>query len=67
MTVKVPTFSAPDCEAELQFTSGLVSMLMLLLAPREPAAPGEARVKVAEFPAKSLIVPEFKVKESVPT
>src|SRR5690606_28685070 len=41
------------------------SMTIFLLAPREFAAPGVAKVKVALFPAASLIVPEFSARDVV--
>ncbi len=42
-------------------------MTIALFAPSELAAPGEARVNVALFPAASLMVPEFKANEVVAT
>ena len=44
-----------------------LSITMALLAPRDPLAPGLTRVRDAAFPAVSLIVPPFKVKELVAT
>ena len=44
---------------------GTVSTTMALFAPSEFAAPGLGRVKVALFPAASLIVPEFKTNADV--
>ena len=35
----------------------VVSMTIFLLAPREPAVPGAASVRVAVLPTESLIVP----------
>ncbi len=43
------------------------SITSALLAPRELAAPGVAKVKLAALPAPSLIVPLFKLKELVAT
>ena len=50
-----------------EMTGAVVSMTIALLAPSELAAPGEARVSVALFPAASLIVPPFKANELVAT
>ncbi|MCY1345420.1 hypothetical protein D9M69_314810 [compost metagenome] len=36
-----------------------------LLAPREPAAPGAARVRIASWPAAPLIVPPLRVSAVV--
>ena len=36
----------------------MVSRTNALLAAREPEAPGVGRVRVAELPAESLIVPD---------
>jgi hypothetical protein len=47
-------------------TVGIIpSITIALLAPREFAAPGEAKVKVALFPAASLIAPPFRDKAEV--
>ena len=35
----------------------VVSIMIFLLAPSEPAAPGAARVKTAALPAASVMVP----------
>ena len=43
------------------------STTMALLVPRDPLAPGLARVSVAAFTAASLIVPLFIAKELVVT
>src|ERR1043165_1157872 len=43
----------------------MVSMTMFLLAPSELAAPGAARVRVALFPARSLMVPPLRVSAEV--
>lgn len=43
----------------------VVSMIMALLFPREFAAPGEARVRVALLEAASRIVPEFRARAEV--
>ena len=42
-----------------------VSITIALLAPKEPDAPGDANVKVAAFPAASLIVPLFRASALV--
>ena len=44
-------------------TGVVVSMTMFLFAPREFAAPGDARVSVALFVAASRIVPPFSASE----
>ena len=41
------------------------SITMALLAPNEPAAPGEARVKVALLLAASLMVPPGRASAEV--
>ena len=43
------------------------SITSALVAPREPAAPGDARVSVALLPAASLIEPPFKARDDVET
>ncbi len=43
------------------------SMTIALLAPKEFAAPGVAKVNVALLRAASLIVPELRAKEVVAT
>ena len=45
----------------------VVSMTRALLAPSELAALGEASVSVALLPAASLMVPELRASEVVPT
>jgi len=45
----------------------VASITRALFAPSELAAPGEARVNVALFPAASLIVPLFRAREDVET
>ena len=42
-----------------------VSTIMDLLLAKEPASPGEGRVKVASFCAASFIVPPFKSSAEV--
>ena len=37
----------------------VVSIINALFAPKEPDAPGDAKVRVALFPAASYIVPLF--------
>jgi hypothetical protein len=41
------------------------SIIKFLLAPRDPEAPGDAKVKFASFVALSFIVPLFKENELV--
>ena len=48
-------------------TGAVVSTTIALFAPSEFAAPGEARVSVAEFPTLSAIVPLFSDSDVVPT
>ena len=43
----------------------VVSIINALFPPNEFVAPGLAKVKVAKFPAASLIVPPFNAKELV--
>ena len=43
----------------------VVSMISVLLAPNDPEAPGDDRVRVALFPAASLIVPLFNESAEV--
>ena len=42
----------------------VVSIVNALFAPKEPDAPGVAKVRFALFPAASLIVPLFKDRPS---
>ena len=46
---------------------GVESMTMAAFAPKEFDAAGEARVKTALLPLALLIVPPFRVSESIPT
>ena len=47
-------------------TNGLcVSTIIALFAPKEPDAPGDAKVKVAALPLASLIVPPFNARALV--
>ena len=49
---------APD--VDITGASGaVVSITRALLSPKEPEAPGDAKVRFALFPAASLIVPLF--------
>ncbi|MNK00769.1 hypothetical protein D3C87_185600 [compost metagenome] len=49
----------------LSMVGVVVLMTISLLAPKEFAAPGAARVKVASFPAASLMVPPARVSAAV--
>ena len=51
----------------LETVGATVSTTRFLLAPREVAAPGEARVRSAAFPAVSAIVPPFRASDVVAT
>jgi hypothetical protein len=54
--------------ADVRVTVGaVVSILMFLLAPSDPAAPGAGRVKTALLFPESLIKPPFSVREDVAT
>ena len=44
----------------------VVSIINALFAPKEPDAPGDAKVRVALFPAASFIVPLFNASAEVP-
>ena len=46
---------------KLGCTGAVVSITRALLSAKEPEAPGDAKVRVALFPAASLIVPLFNV------
>ena len=46
-------------EVTLVTVDFVVSITMALLSAKEPEAPGDARVRVAALPARSLIVPPF--------
>jgi hypothetical protein len=51
---------------EVSVTPGaVVSMMMSLFAAKDPAAPGDARVRTASFPAMSRIVPPLSAKAVV--
>ena len=54
-----PTLRVPSevVEVTLETVGTTPSITKALLAPREPEAPGDAKVSVAALPAKSLIVP----------
>ena len=44
----------------------VVSITNALFAPKEPDAPGDAKVRVASLPAASFIVPLFNTSAEVP-
>ena len=50
-------------ESTLETVGLVVSMTIASLAPRELAAAGAARVRVAALPAVSLMVPLFRASE----
>ena len=52
-------------ESTLETVGAVVSMMMASLLPREFAAPGVARVRVAALPAASLMVPLLRAREVV--
>ena len=54
---EVPLIVALPVLVMLSTVGTVVLMAISLLAPKEFAAPGAARVKVASFPAASLMVP----------
>ena len=64
-----PIFNVPSevVEVTLETVGTTPSITNALLAPRDPEAPGDAKVKVALFPVASFIVPLFKARELVPT
>ena len=49
----------------VEAVGAVVSMTNALLAPREPAAPGDTRVRVALFSAASLMVPALSARDVV--
>ena len=53
-------------EVTPETVGAVVSMTIALLAPKEFAAPGVAKVSVASLRAASLIVPPFKESAVVP-
>ena len=58
--------SVPEVMSGVLGAAGeVVSMMMALFEPRELAAPGEARVKVALLLAASLMVPPLSPKAEV--
>ena len=68
VTVKVMVPEVDVADVAAKVTVGVVvSMTSALFAPSELAAPGEASVSVALFPAASLIVPELSDSEVVAT
>ena len=62
-----PTFNVPSevVEVTLVTVGTSPSITNALFAPKEPEAPGDAKVNVAAFPAASFIVPLFNAKELV--
>jgi hypothetical protein len=54
-----PAFRA-TFDAAMTTVGAVVSMAMLLLAPIEPAAPGEGSVRWASVPSVSLMVPPLR-------
>ena len=53
---------------EVDETVGSIpSITIALLEPNDPEAPGEARVRLALLPSKSLMVPELRTRELVAT
>ena len=59
-----PTFNEETSEA-IVIVGAVVSITKALLSAKEPEAPGDAKVRVALFPAASLIVPLFNVSADV--
>ena len=53
-------------DAVVNDIGAFVSMIRALFAPKEPDAPGDAKVRVALFPAASFIVPLFNASAEVP-
>ena len=62
VTARVLLAAAKDTE---DMVGTVVSTINALFAPRELEAPGEASVKVALFPAASLMVPLFSANAPV--
>src|SRR5579871_3134420 len=67
MLITAPTPYVPFAVVELTFVTvgAVVSITRFVLAAREPAAPGDGNVRVATFPAMSLIVPPLRDKAPV--
>ena len=65
--IRSPILYVPFGRLELtELTRGeVVSMIMFLLAPKEFAAPGAGSVRIAEFPAASLMAAPLTVTEPV--
>ena len=61
-TANVPLLVVAETD---ETVGGDPSTTNALFAANEPDAPGDARVKVASFPATSLIVPLFQVNAEV--
>ena len=63
MSVPIPYVPLAFVEFTPPLTvGGVVSITRLVLAPREPAAPGAGSVRVAMFPAASWIVPPLRAR-----
>ena len=63
--VGVESLAEEDVDKDVGALGAVVSIINALFAPKEPEAPGDAKVRVALFPAASFIVPPFRAKDEV--
>ena len=63
IVIESPALYEPSAVEEVTpvIVGAVVSITRALLSAKEPEAPGDAKVRVALFPAASLIVPLFNV------
>ena len=65
ISISTATAVALSAGEELLIVGAVVSMIKAWLAAKEPEAPGDASVRVASFPALSLMVPPFNWRAEV--
>mgnify|MGYP006241299703 CR=1 FL=1 len=63
--VGVESLAAEEVDNDVGALGAVVSIINALFAPREPDAPGVAKVRVASLPAASFIVPPFNTSAEV--
>ena len=67
IVMESPALYEPSAVEEVTpvIVGAVVSITKALLSAKEPEAPGDAKVRVALFPAASLMVPLFNVSADV--
>ena len=63
--VGVESLAAEEVDKDVGAPGAVVSIINALFAPKEPDAPGDAKVRVALFPSASFMVPLFNESAEV--